>query len=242
MDSTLHFLVDFDNIRLRPGPAKIQVEDIVEDIVRSVDASILAGFTRAEIRLYGGWYERNMTTPLAQTISAQLSRHFPKPLRVIQNGIISRLILNAELAYGSAFEPRFFLLNTYRQRSFPKGLRCHHPSDIGCTNPSCSALPLYQTFASGECRNSACHHRLDTLLYKGEQKLVDVMLALDLVHFSLLGHQTLCIVSSDEDFWPGIRAALYSGAKVIVIHTKPGYSSPQHYYQGYEDRLTETTL
>jgi len=220
----------------------MRVEDIVEDIVRSVDPSTLVGFSRAQIRLYGGWYDRNITTPLAQTISAQLCRDFPKPLRFIQKGKTSRLIINAELAYGTATEPQFSLLNTYRQRSFPKGLRCHHPSDIGCINPNCSALPFYQTFENRECRNSDCHHSLDSLLYKGEQKLVDTMIAIDLLYFSLRQHENICLVSSDEDFWPGIRAALHFGANVIVIHTKPGYSSPQHYYQGYEGRFTETTL
>lgn len=53
-----------------------------------------------------------------------------------------------------------------------------------------------------------------------EQKLVDTMLVADLIHLAINGEMTIAVVSSDDDFWPGILSAMTLGAHVVHIGTK----------------------
>jgi len=241
MYSSIFFLLDYDNIRFRSKRQK-PLNEMIEDIVRLLDTEILSQFKRAQIRLYGGWYSKNTMTKLAQNIFIELINYFPNTLRIIHDGHEHRIILNVELIYGTAIEPRFHLLNTYREKSYPKTIRCRHPHDIGCLNNNCSALPLYKAFKNKECNNRSCVHPLDSLLYISEQKLVDTMIALDLVHFSLMGNKIICLVSSDEDFWPSIRSAMYYGSKIILIQTLKNNSAPLYYYKDYVDYFSEITI
>ena len=55
------------------------------------------------------------------------------------------------------------------------------------------------------------------MLAREEQKLVDSMLVVDLVHFAETTDESLVVVSADDDLWPGIRFALLREARVIHV-------------------------
>ena len=55
------------------------------------------------------------------------------------------------------------------------------------------------------------------MLAREEQKLVDSMLVVDLVHFAETTDEPLVVVSADDDLWPGIRFVLLRGARVIHV-------------------------
>ena len=50
-------------------------------------------------------------------------------------------------------------------------------------------------------------------------KLVDTMITADMINIAI-NENELSIISSDDDFWPGIMTALHIGAKVFHILTK----------------------
>ncbi|MBK7374299.1 MAG: hypothetical protein IPJ02_01610 [Chitinophagaceae bacterium] len=51
------------------------------------------------------------------------------------------------------------------------------------------------------------------------------MLTSDLI-YAAYQNSNVGIVSSDDDFWPGILTALDTGVKVTQIHTKGQYINP----------------
>ena len=67
-----------------------------------------------------------------------------------------------------------------------------------------------------------------------EQKLVDSMLVVDLVHFAETTDEPLVVVSADDDLWPGIRFVLLRGANVIHVIPRRGRVDRERY------RLLET--
>ena len=67
------------------------------------------------------------------------------------------------------------------------------------------------------------------MLVRDEQKLVDSMLVVDLVHFSETVTEPLVVVSADDDLWPGIRFALLRGASVIHVVPRHGHTGRNRY-------------
>ena len=72
------------------------------------------------------------------------------------------------------------------------------------------------------------------MLAREEQKLVDSMLVVDLVHFAETTDEPLVVVSADDDLWPGIRFVLLRGANVIHVIPRRGRVDRERY------RLLET--
>jgi uncharacterized LabA/DUF88 family protein len=79
-------------------------------------------------------------------------------------------------------------------------------------------------------------------LIKREQKLVDVMLACDLLHLvETRPSEFVVIVTSDQDLWPAIRQVFEKTTLVIHIHTKR-QQTPLYYSRSIGTRYTELML
>lgn len=72
------------------------------------------------------------------------------------------------------------------------------------------------------------------VLEREEQKLVDSMLVVDLVHYAETTEEPLVVVSADDDLWPGIRFVLLRGARVIHVIPRRSRLNRERY------RLLET--
>ncbi|MBI2423967.1 MAG: NYN domain-containing protein [Candidatus Hydrogenedentes bacterium] len=77
-----------------------------------------------------------------------------------------------------------------------------------------------------------CKVTTHDIFYRNEQKLVDSMLLIDLM-FSAFHDKQIVIVSSDEDFTPGIVFATQLGT--MVYHVKP--KTPSNYSPRYMAHL-----
>ena len=62
-----------------------------------------------------------------------------------------------------------------------------------------------------------------------EQKLVDSMLLIDLVHLAQTTTDPLVVVSADDDLWPGIRFVLLHRTRVIHVIPSRGNAVPDTY-------------
>jgi len=207
-------LVDYDNVD--SNITRLGIVHVVNRILSKIDSSEISSNRRVTIRLYGGWYEQNNFTRRAQNLSADISANFPGTSILSDNS--TSVIVNCEMAYSILADPTNHLFHTYRSRGVPSGLRVNHPSQCGCTNSSCPLVATYNFVRTKNC--STCNRiKLDDLLYRAEQKLVDTMLTSDLI-FSANQPINVAIVSSDDDFWPGIKTSINYGKKVIQIHTR----------------------
>ncbi len=223
----MYVLVDFDN--LSPLMRSGQLLKVVDAIL---DASkpFLPATVRVFTRLYGGWYEEKILTHLAQRIVADAAGSFPTVINVATNPYPTRVRVQVELAYSLLAEPNRNLLHTYREKGPPRGLRSNAPVAVGCANTACALSGIEKFVKRGKCPTQGCAIKIEDILYRAEQKLVDSMLTADLVFLAARGDgEPIVVVSSDDDVWPGVRTATQLGATIIHIRTK-SVSSPVDYH------------
>jgi len=229
-------LVDYDNIeRLHRSNGPIPV---VERILRALTTD-LQNETDANFRLYGGWFDGPNFSRAAQAVSPAL-RSFPKPHKTAVGSVTVR----AEMALGLASEPRKHLTHTFRNRGVPGTIFCPAAPFPNCAMPrQCLVAPMASFFQNSQCPEGLCKVSPSDLLSKPEQKLVDTMLTVDLLHFARRPRkETLVLVSHDDDLWPGIQASLAEGARVVHVHPKSGTATPQHYAAHASGSYKQTTL
>lgn len=217
-----YLLIDYDNLLY---------EDKSKGLLYVIE-KILKQFSPREIdnknvlvRLYGGWYERNQATALSQNLNVEINADFPGVISLSDNQ--TNVIVGVELALSLTVEPTKLLFNTFRKRGIPSGLRANDPRVLGCIKPQCPVIHVFDFIRHNRC--SSCSNIIpEDILYRQEQKLVDTMLTSDLISIAN-NEKTVCIVSSDDDFWPGILTAIQSGASVFHVHTKLNRYTPLHY-------------
>jgi uncharacterized LabA/DUF88 family protein len=224
----LQILVDYDNlIPLHKSRGLATIATQILGILTPSDFP--QNVSNVRIRLYGGWSDQTGNSRRAQMLSAEIQASFPTVLPV--SSAAGSLIVNMELAMSLLITPQELLMHTYRIRSYPSDLHCADPGDHGCGDVSCPIKHVFNFINIGRCSKPNCTMQPSNLIYRGEQKLVDTMLATDLFYLCMDGAAPLIIVSSDDDFWPTIRTVLALGSKVVHIHTKPNRRTPQHYKQ-----------
>jgi uncharacterized LabA/DUF88 family protein len=225
--ATLPILVDYDNVL--PAVRRRGAWYVAERAVAAVATRLSTPPSRIRVRLYGGWYSPASLTHVAQQLAAEL---YGIPTKALPYGLKpgAKSPVLVELAYSLEADPSQHLLHTFRQRGEISDIRCHNPRKLGCSVAACPAMPLDHLVKSGQCPEPGCQIDTSSLLYRAQQKLVDTMLASDLLH---LAHTqpgaTIALVTSDDDFWPPIKTALVQGASVIQVHTKRGATTPTHY-------------
>ena len=215
----LRLYIDYDNLNpdwKRKGLLALATRSLLATAIPTAKTG-----GRCELRVYGGWYEATALTPLAQDIIAEVGRDFPAVLPFHNHaGAPGKLSVSADLARSMEAEPAHHLFNTFRQKSPPRKLTCVHPSARGCTDPACPLLSLPALFETERCPRKGCGIHLHDLIYRKEQKLVDTMLACDMIHAARLGCDFIILVSSDDDPLPAIRVALLNGTPFARLHPK----------------------
>lgn len=223
-------LVDYDNIPFQHR--HIGIEYVVDRVIRSFDPALLLNEKHISMRLYGGWYILNTLTRSAQTLAGRIQASFPRTMTVGDSISKKNLTVAVELAYSLAVEPSKHLWHTYRPRGLPGNLICNSPSSVGCSDPNCPIETVYKFFNTDCCLKAGCIIKPSDIMYRAEQKLVDTMLTADLIYYATNRTQVLCIVTSDDDLWPGIASALCNGVKILHMHTHSTRITPRYYSSG----------
>jgi len=205
-------LVDYDNIQeedKRKGLIYIAsiVKEKLAHAIQDDDA-----LKEIQLRLYGGWYDKMAVTRRAQDLSIEIGRNFP----FVFDG---KFKVHIELARSLAKVPKTVLYHTFRTQRPLENIKCKNP-ETNCTSGDCPLWAMYDFISNRRCPVEECTKTPEEVFYKDEQKLVDVMLAIDLMHFATTERKTICLVTSDDDFIPAIHATISEGIKVIHLQTK----------------------
>jgi uncharacterized LabA/DUF88 family protein len=233
-------LVDYAN--LDPMEKQRGLEHVVWRLLQGLGQTNFEDTELVRVRLYGGWYQGDALSTLAQQLSAEIAGAFPKPMELLADGKRLRLRVIVELARSLLVDPARDLFHTFRPRGLPGGLRCATPPFEGCANVhACPIRPLHELLEFRICPTGGCEVRAKDVLDRAEQKLVDTMITTDLVQLALEGER-LAIVSSDDDMWPGIRMALSRGHTVLHLHPKRGQFTPKHYKEPTPEHYVELSL
>jgi hypothetical protein len=219
-------LVDYDNV-----PELERNRGPVHVVTRIVDSlgPLLPHETEIRFRLYGGWFQGANLSRRAQQLLPMLQSNFPRTMTPAAGG--TPLLVRAEFALALESAPGRYLTHTYRDRALPTNVRCTSLPYRGCRAPAaCPIAPLEALLRDGQCPELHCSVGLEAVLTKPEQKLVDTMLTVDVLHLArVAAANRIVVVSADDDIFPGIQAALLLGAQVVHVHPLPGRTTPPHY-------------
>ncbi|MCY4233012.1 MAG: hypothetical protein OXE59_04625 [Bacteroidetes bacterium] len=205
-------LIDYDNL------GKLRRRSLSQIIQILLDQIPQQNYTPTDIelncRLYGGWLDkRNKYTKLAQNLFTEIKQNFPCEIKIFNH---SRKVDAPELATSLACDSGNDFPYTYRARSVPPGIRAKRFPPRRCISKDhCSISEVNIFWNDGKCSNSKCPVGLSETFFRPEQKLVDSMIVVDLIHFATIHKEHVVLVSGDDDMWPGIRYALLSDTSGI---------------------------
>jgi len=204
-------LIDYDNL-----PWSSQNDGLVsisEKILRKIKLREFAGKENVTLRLYGGWFYKKAFSKKANVLLRQITGEFPYTLSLSDK---ASYVVKAELATTLVSDTFNELTHTFRIRSPLKDMKVKRFPLNECAAPTKCSISVVSSFMNNLiCPNNACNISPDMTFYRAEQKLVDTMLVVDLIHYSIHQKRLLIIVSGDDDMWPGIRYALMQGARII---------------------------
>lgn len=212
--------IDYDN--LEDSTKRNGVVEIVTRVIKNIDLADVDNFNRLVVRWYGGWYdEKGNLTKSAQSLAAEFDHDFPRIMFEL-DGSNQKKIFNCqvELAFSLLEIPGDVLHSTYRQKVVNRSVKCSSSEKIGCLNEKCLADFISKTIKSKKCTFENCDRPVDQFLNRDEQKMVDTMLACDLI-FANTSFDYLVLVSSDDDFVPILKTILNKNKKFLHLETKP---------------------
>lgn len=206
------------------------LRQVIQRVLRGVARKSLADERKVTCRLYGGWFRNDSLSPDASSLSTELRAQFPRPMKLGDHTSPQSVLVSVELARSLWIDTAIDLTHTYRQRSLPRGLRCKRTPYTGCRSlQNCPIADLNTFMWNASCPEPRCMVAPSSVLYRGEQKLVDSMIVIDLASLALQTSRRLIVVSADEDLWPGIRFALLCGSSVTHILPRQGWSGSNRY-------------
>ena len=223
-DARCVLFIDYDN--LLPLQKNAGILNTVTKALVQMPFSASASRIECDVRVYGGWYEGSVMTPLAQKVAVELQNDFPVVIRLPmqKSGEGNRpVFINAELARSLLQEPAYLLFGTYRRKEIPRNVRVEDPVTVGCGNPDCILPMIKRLLNTGKCPKPECKVGVSSLVYRHEQKIVDAMLSCDLIYAASTQVEHIGLVSSDDDFLPPLRSVLLGGAAAVRFHTRPNY-------------------
>lgn len=218
---TLYLLVDFDN--LNKNTVGSTLSDIISYLISRAttyfQSDDIASCHRVQIRLYGGWYEDQLLTRRAQELTADIPLS-PEiySFRHQDNEYYWHIMI--ELAVSLISIPSVPFMHTYRKRQTLNGIRVTDPISVGCDPSKCRVQGIKKLVEKNHCPD--CGTPANKILWRNEQKLVDVMLATDLMTLAMTPDVLICVVSSDEDFWPALFHVSCNGQRIYHMHGEPG--------------------
>lgn len=221
----LQILVDYDNLsRAIRGLGLQYVIDRILARVTVDDAE-----RDVSLKIYGGWYSLAGLTSVGTLMAADIHANYPRIQQVATiSGGTRPARISVNLACALEADPGTHLFHTYRERGTPANLKCRTPPAVGCQQQTCPGQALHHFVQIGSCPDAACAIPVKRFLYRGEQKMVDTMIVADLIHMCMSGAPRLFLVSSDDDFWPGIKTALLLGTAITRIETQLRNFAPRY--------------
>lgn len=218
--TTFAVFIDYDNLSQSQKTAGIV--DVLTKALLQVSLQDVSARARCDIRVYGGWYEGSLMTRLAQDVSIEIQREFPKIIRLpVAGGGPVMVSANAELAVALLQEPAHHLFNTYRRKGKPANVRVEGQTNVGCTDSTCVLPLMKKLLKNGNCPKAGCGVAVGNLVYRHEQKIVDTMLSCDLIHAASFPEVRIILVSGDDDFLPPLRTVLLHGVAAVRFHPQP---------------------
>lgn len=202
-------LIDFDNLFKKriheylPNEFERTFKNIVGEIIRK-DETI----EKIIIRLYGGWFT-----------GTELNNKASEILRIITNisvfpyvnlSKMKRVNGSIDLAFSLFSLPDFKWKNTRQEKKGLPNLRINSDAltETCLNNKEHCPIKIMQKFTKKKgkfCSVESCSNRNEDVFISFQQKMVDTMLACDLITFAEKeNYSEIILISDDTDFLPSL--------------------------------------
>ena len=215
MGSTVFVLLDFDNFfKKEINQYTIQeFEYLIKEIINDV-LSKNQKPNEIRIRLYGGWYKEDIFSTKASVLEQLLSNISIFPI-IKGDNIIKGSI---ELATSIYYLPEHIWTHTLKEKEGISRLRISSENIPEWCSEHKDECPVFMLNKFTKSKEKKCHHYhcevMNSNVFTGiEQKMVDTMIACDLVTFSQDEKVlSICLFTDDFDLLPPL--ALSSALKI----------------------------
>ncbi len=208
------YLVDFDNYFEKRDLNLYSVEKInylLQNLISTtVNVDDFENGDFVEIRLYNGWHCEEVLTTKGSIMSTYLSQINLFPISIDSSKIIKGKVV---LADSLSFVPDYFWRDTLKTKKGLSFLRIDNNelSESCQSNKSLCPPLILKTFAKKKERQCAVHSCSDInedVFVRSEQKMVDTMIACDLITFSMEEDiAEIILVSDDVDHFPALAVS-----------------------------------
>ncbi len=225
-------IVDYDNLPtgLRSKGPRTIAERLCERLLPLMSPDV----ENIILKLYGGWYLESGLTQSAQQLHSAIYDDFPF-FCTLPSLSFKRLLVTASLSHSLEINPKQTLPNTYRQRSRKRRGRWDTPTSVGCTDQVCPLSNVIDRLQKDVCWADGCSVKPSDLVSpEPEQKMVDTMMVADIIYIANRGDETVAVVTSDDDVWPGIISAMITGTTVLHVQPKPSSRAWPYSREGEE--------
>lgn len=200
-------IVDFDNV----FPHKLQsyTQDDLNRVFRQVIDILLSHkkISAIKFRLYGGWFMGDDMTNRCSLLM-QMINHIQQWFPMLMDG---NRIINGDIEVALELKSvPYQWKNTYKEhRGIPK-LRIDSSKcgDLCESNKPQCPIKIMQSYTKArdkECHIEGCLVKHGEVFYRREQKMVDTMMACDIISYSIEEPQTaLAVISDDVDLFPAL--------------------------------------
>jgi len=203
-----YILIDFDNWIKKP------LNQIPDKDLEFLFSTYLLNFIgnevydRIYIRLYGGWYKKNILTSKASELQMKLSQISIFPYINQQKRIIIRG--NIEIVNSSLNLPELIWTNTYHERNGIPRLRINVDKTTSVCTENSDKCPIkllnnFTKHKNKRCSVLGCGNQHNEVFFTREQKMVDTLIACDLNYCSREKNiYNVQLVSDDIDHFPAL--------------------------------------
>jgi uncharacterized LabA/DUF88 family protein len=219
---TIVIIIDFDNF-FGSDISKISVEHLefsFKELVSLCEKEFIE-FSNIQIRLYGGWYKETELTKQASGIQ-QLLRNISVFPKIISNRVVNGEI---ELAVSLHIKPDFIWGYTYKETEGVRRIRLNHECIDSVCSENKNTCPKFLLYKFTDKKDRSCHvdkcMNLQKNVFKGaEQKMVDTLIACDIISTSSDENITgILVISDDQDHLPSLALASLkkTNSKQLII-------------------------
>ncbi len=227
---TAVIILDYDNLFYKPlseytdGDLELFFINLVKETSKINDS-----VTQFKVRLYGGWYDESGFTQLASNLAARLASVNIFPYIDIKKRINIKGTISLATTIFSL--PNVVWQPTYKIKKGVRGIRLNREKlDELCTESNCQIRSSCSLFKTKQklCPMEGCSIRNHEVIWQGAQKMVDNMIACDILAFAGNSNAKLInVVSDDIDHIPSLLQAsiLTSQNKNSLILSMTNYQS-----------------
>jgi hypothetical protein len=249
-DKIGYIFIDFDNWIKNP------LHQITDKELEFLFSTYLLNFINDEvydriyIRLYGGWYKQGILTSKASELQMKLSQISIFPYINQQKRTIIRG--NIEIVNSSLNLPKIIWSNTYHERNGIPRLRINDDKATEVCNENSDKCPIkllynFTKHKSKKCSVPGCANQHNEVFFAREQKMVDTLIACDLIYCSKEKNiVNVQLISDDIDHIPALLDSSYNsipkGKYSVVFKNQETILNYSELFQEYNIRTINLEL